>query len=210
MSPREKKLTTQEAEIKARETEKEKQARVGLYKLQAWQEIKDLFMDTIHRASDRTYNEEMNDQFEKQVKNPLIHRLDLIISETQSQLRKAEESPQELWLIVRAAQLVYMKIRSGEIQLSTYEYTPHQSLLVPCYPLLTTPEKGILLFIDKYGTLMDSYDYVYSQQNYNRVSLTGDGWASVLDFLLRVKADFTPEEWHSLIVNCQNIVKDYE
>ena len=98
------KLTPQEAEIKAKETEKEKQARVGLYKLQAWQEIKDLFMDTIHRASDRTYDEEMNNQFEKQVKNPLIHKLDLIIPETQSQLRKAEENPQELWLIVRAAQ----------------------------------------------------------------------------------------------------------
>lgn len=202
----EEKLTPQEAEIKARETEREKQARVGLYKLQAWQEIKDLFMDTIHRASDRTYNEEMNDQFEKRVKNPLIHRLDLIISETQSQLRKAEENPQELWLIVRAAQLVYMKIKSGEIQLNTYEYTPHQSILVPCYPLLTTEDKGILLLIDGDGTLMDPW----YQKNYNTVSLTGDGWASVLEFLLRVKADFTSEEWHSLIVNCQNIVRDYE
>ena len=198
----EEKLTTQEAEIKAKETEREKQARVDLYKLQAWQEIKDLFMDTIHRASDRTYDEEMNNQFEKQVKNPLIQRLDLIISETQSQLRKAEENTQELWLIVRAAQLVYMKIKSGEIQLNTYEYVS-QSLLVPCYPLLTTPEKGILLLIDGDGILMDPWYH-------NAVSLTGDGWASVLEFLLRVKADFTSEEWHNLIVNCQNLVRDYE
>lgn len=199
----EEKLTPQEAEIKVNETEREKQARVDLYKLQAWQEIKDLFMDIIHRASDRTYDEEMNNQFEKRVKNPLIHRLDLIISETQSRLRKAEENPQELWLIVRAAQLVYMKIRSGEIQLSTYEYTPHQSLLVPCYPLLTTENKGILLLIDGDGILMDSWYH-------NTVSLTGDGWASVLEFLLRVKANFTSEEWHNLIVNCENLVRDYE
>lgn len=201
------KLTPQEAEIKAKETEKEKQARVGLYKLQAWQEIKDLFMDTIHRASDRTYNEEMNNQFEKQVKNPLIHKLDLIIPETQSQLRKAEENPQELWLIVRAAQLVFMKIKSGEIQLNTYEYVS-QSILIPCYPLLVNQDKGILLLIDGYGTLMD-LRYA-PQQKYNCVSLTGDGWASVLEFLLRVKAHFTDEEWHNPIVNCQNIVRDYE
>lgn len=199
---REKKLTTQEAEIKAQETKKEKQARVGLYKLQAWQEIKDLFIEAIHRASDRTYDEEMNNQFEKQVKNPLIHKLDLIISETQSQLRKAEENPQELWLIVRAAQLVYMKIKSGEIQLSTYEYVS-QSLLIPCYPLLVNQEKGILLLIDNYGTLMDPW---YQ----NTVSLMEDGWTKVLEFLLMVKSNFTDEEWHNLIVNCQNIVRDYE
>lgn len=199
---REKKLTTQEAEIKAQETKKEKQVRVDLYKLQAWQEIKDLFIEAIHRASDRTYDEEMNDQFEKQVKNPLIHKLDLIISETQSQLRKAEENPQELWLIVRAAQLVYMKIKSGEIQLSTYEYVS-QSLLIPCYPLLVNQEKGILLLIDNYGTLMDPW---YQ----NTVSLMEDGWTKVLEFLLMVKSNFTDEEWHNLIVNCQNIVRDYE
>lgn len=196
------KLTPQEAEIKARETEREKQVRVIMENLQAWQEIKDLFIDTIHRASDRTYNEEMNNQFEKQVKNPLIHKLDLIISETQSQLRKAEENPQELWLIVRAAQLVFMKIKSGEIQLNTYEYVS-QSLLIPCYPLLVNQDKGILLLIDNYGTLMDPW---YQ----NTVSLMEDGWAKVLEFLLMVKSNFTDEEWHNLIVNCQNIVRDYE